>query len=264
MAQAADLVRAILGERCASDEQAIRFLDTALELEVDPLDFFSHRFSLTEAVVFEHAAAWAKLAFFETVPAEVRGGPQVTRLDSLGQSRSIRATVFDRDVTFCAPRFNEFLRLRERLTPELRDRLCVVPPGEIRARLADLSQLILLEESRQRLARRWPFASASFDLPLGARIAFVAVLALLVGIAATAPFAFKPLLLPPLAVLLVVPALLRLAASLGLAGREPAPPLLTDAELPVYSVLVPLRDEANMVPLLERAMGAIDYPVLWR
>jgi cellulose synthase/poly-beta-1,6-N-acetylglucosamine synthase-like glycosyltransferase len=38
------------------------------------------------------------------------------------------------------------------------------------------------------------------------------------------------------------------------------PRLLSDAELPIYSVLIPLRDEAGMVPMLRRAMGALDYP----
>lgn len=36
--------------------------------------------------------------------------------------------------------------------------------------------------------------------------------------------------------------------------------MLTDAELPRYTVLVPLRDEAAMVPQLVEALGAFDYP----
>ena len=37
-------------------------------------------------------------------------------------------------------------------------------------------------------------------------------------------------------------------------------PLLEDNELPVYSVLLPLRDEAAMVGQLSRAVRALDYP----
>jgi cellulose synthase/poly-beta-1,6-N-acetylglucosamine synthase-like glycosyltransferase len=35
-----------------------------------------------------------------------------------------------------------------------------------------------------------------------------------------------------------------------------------DEELPVYSVLIPLRNEASMVPQLFASMAALDYPAL--
>jgi len=45
------------------------------------------------------------------------------------------------------------------------------------------------------------------------------------------------------------------------AGRNPqTPPPLPDDQLPVYSVLVPLHREADMVPQLIGALEAIDYP----
>ena len=45
--------------------------------------------------------------------------------------------------------------------------------------------------------------------------------------------------------------------------REPEPvPLLDDSELPVYSVLLPLRDEAQMVQQLSNALRGLDYPAL--
>src|SRR5690606_28803777 len=58
----------------------------------------------------------------------------------------------------------------------------------------------------------------------------------------------------------LVPAGLRLGAILMPPAPAEAPRLLTDGELPVYTVLIPLRDEAAMVPLLKHAMDAIDYP----
>jgi cellulose synthase/poly-beta-1,6-N-acetylglucosamine synthase-like glycosyltransferase len=49
--------------------------------------------------------------------------------------------------------------------------------------------------------------------------------------------------------------------SRGPAGREaPAPPCLRDAELPFYSVLVPLFREAGVLPCLVRSLQALDYP----
>jgi cellulose synthase/poly-beta-1,6-N-acetylglucosamine synthase-like glycosyltransferase len=260
MSLAVDLVRSILRDRCRTDEEARELIDAALAVEVDPLERIAHRFGMEEATVYARAAEWAGLGFFERVPNDLQGGPQVRRLDSLGEARSVRGLVFNRDVTFTAPRFAEFIVLSQRLTPALRGRLCIVPPSAVRTRLAELSEDLLLEESRQRLARRWPFASASFDLPFGKRVAFVALLTALVAAAAIAPFGFKPLLLPPLAILLLPPAMLRLAAAFEVGRREAEPQALLESDLPQYSVLIPLRDEANMVPLLDRAMTALDYP----
>jgi cellulose synthase/poly-beta-1,6-N-acetylglucosamine synthase-like glycosyltransferase len=58
----------------------------------------------------------------------------------------------------------------------------------------------------------------------------------------------------------MAPGLLRLLAAFPARRRHRPSPRLSDAQLPVYSVLIPLRDEARMVPLLARAMAALDYP----
>jgi glycosyltransferase XagB len=55
-------------------------------------------------------------------------------------------------------------------------------------------------------------------------------------------------------------ATLRLAALAIAAPVTAAPPPLADAELPVYTVLVPLRREAAVLPRLLRALAALDYP----
>jgi cellulose synthase/poly-beta-1,6-N-acetylglucosamine synthase-like glycosyltransferase len=72
----------------------------------------------------------------------------------------------------------------------------------------------------------------------------------------------RPLLIPVTALLMMVPAALRLLAVVP--GMVP-PPLaaadeIADAALPVYSVLVPLRNEVHMVESLARALGNLDYP----
>ncbi|HHY49694.1 MAG TPA: glycosyltransferase, partial [Alphaproteobacteria bacterium] len=96
--------------------------------------------------------------------------------------------------------------------------------------------------------------------PLSTRIVFVVLFLLTSAAALMAPFLLSTLLLPVMAVLFLVPAGLRLSASFMPAVPRDAPRLLADRELPVYTVLIPLRDEAGMVPLLKRAMDALDYP----
>ncbi len=57
--------------------------------------------------------------------------------------------------------------------------------------------------------------------------------------------------------------LLRLAAVISLifpARRHPAPPLLSDAELPRYTVFVPLFKEVEILPHLAKALSDLDYP----
>ncbi len=51
-----------------------------------------------------------------------------------------------------------------------------------------------------------------------------------------------------------------LVCAAGLRQEPPATPAIADADLPFYSVLVPLHDEAAMVPHLLEALDALDYP----
>jgi cellulose synthase/poly-beta-1,6-N-acetylglucosamine synthase-like glycosyltransferase len=50
------------------------------------------------------------------------------------------------------------------------------------------------------------------------------------------------------------------APSRGLRRGRPPAPRFPDAQLPVYTVLVPLFQEANMLPGLVRSLAALDYP----
>lgn len=237
-------------------------LEAALALEVDPLDYCAHRFGLGEAMVMERAAAWAGLVFSERIPNTLPGSPIIARIERLGEVRAVRAKLFEREVIYCAPRFAAFLKLRRYAArhPEIRRNLCIVPLVALRAELAAASAEALLVEARQRLARSWPRASVSLGTPKPVRIAFAVGVALLMLFAVAAPSISRPVFLPIVGAILIIPALLRLWASVMPAGMPVAPRLLSDAELPVYTVLVPLRDEAQMVGQLARAMRALDYP----
>ena len=211
----------------------------------------------------ERAAAWAGLPYSATVPRVHHNGTPIRRIDSLADVRTIRATADSREIVFCAPGFGGLLGLATHIRdhPELRQQVCLVPIDALRAEAARSNALRLVEEARHRLARRWPFASAHLDLPLASRVGFVIGVIVAAMAAALAPFLFKPLFMPLVGMLLVVPALFRLIAVAHPRTAAPEPARgLGDSELPVYSVLIPLRDEAQMVPLLGQAMRALDYP----
>lgn len=62
MSDATALIRTIMGEFCPDESSAIRLLDRALELEVDPLDYCAATLGMGEAHVMErgalHGPAW--------------------------------------------------------------------------------------------------------------------------------------------------------------------------------------------------------------
>ena len=261
--QSQELVRALLPEYIRSDADAEAVLAAAGRLGVDPLDYCIHRYPPGADVVMERGAHWAGLAFSPAVPRTGNNHVDIARLDELAGHRSMRAMLFDREITYIAPKFSELANLRTYVAahPDFRRRSCVVPPRAIRSALARISSAQLLDESRQRLARRWPFASAHLDLGRPARWLFVITVAGLAAASVAAPASLQLVLLPFVAAILLLPALFRLAAVIGAPQADPGPvPPLPDDALPVYSVLVPLHEEAQMVPLLKRALSAIDYP----
>ena len=257
-------MRAILTDRISGEVEALLHLEAALTLEVDPLDHAAHRFGLGSTEVMSRAAAWAGLAYADAVPALVQGSTQIRRLDALAGIRTVRARLYGREVVFAAPLFGQFITLRAHAmaTESFRRGFCVVPPAAIRAELARASQAQLLDEARQRLSHRWPSASGHLDLTRPRRWLFAVLISVLVVAAGLSPFLLRPVLLPLVGVMLIAPALLRLWAALSPVPPEPPPELLEAGALPVYSVLIPLRDEAHMVGQLAEAMRMLDYPAL--
>lgn len=262
MSEAGALLRAVLFEYIETDEQALALLTTALELEVDPLDYCAHRFGLGETMVMGRTAAWAGLEFFPVVPAGSSGQPVIEKIERLGEIRSLRMTLLDREIVYSAPRFETLLRLKllHEIRPDLRRLIAIVPHSAIRAELATLAEAPMMDAARHRMVRRWPRAAGQADAPRSARIGFVVLFATLIGVAILAPWLNAALFLPLVGLVLLVPALLRLAAAISRPPQPPPVPLLGDSDLPVYTVLVPLRDEAHMVGQLTEALRRIDYP----
>ena len=263
MSQARSLLGSILRDMVRDEQELPLHLDAALALEVDPLDYCIHHFGLTDSEVMERAAAWAGLAFSEVIPEVVPGKSEVKRIDGLSEVRTLRATLYGREIVYGAPHFAQFIALKAHLEsePEFHRRFCVVPLRRLRQALTVAMSEQMEVRARERLWRRWPGASGKLELSLFSRLMFALGLLAVLVFAIVSPLLYEPLFMPIVGLLLVLPAALRLMAAI-----VPEPEnefdfeMLEDNELPVYSVLVPLRDEANMVPQLARALGRIDYP----
>jgi cellulose synthase/poly-beta-1,6-N-acetylglucosamine synthase-like glycosyltransferase len=265
MSDALDLIEAVIGTGHAHGLTAEQVFERALERQVDPLDYCANTLNLGQITVMERAARWAGFAFYEVIPRGLAGHAERYPLAELARARALPLRLIDRDVFFSAPGFFEILALKHRLDerPQLHGRVCFVPGAAIRDYLVKASAGALIDNARQGLARRWPFATAQLELTRPVRIGFVVGLTMLVTLMLLAPFLGQGWLLALALPILGVPAALRLAASwhgLRHGSPQPAATRPDDGHLPVYSVLVPLRDEAHMVPQLYRALRDLDYP----
>ena len=80
-----------------------------------------------------------------------------------------------------------------------------------------------MDEARQRITQLWPRASASQDLPIAARVGFVAMLGLLILLVMISGLVARPLLIPLVALLLMAPGVMRLLAALPRAAGRAHP-----------------------------------------
>jgi cellulose synthase/poly-beta-1,6-N-acetylglucosamine synthase-like glycosyltransferase len=261
MSDTLELMRALLGGACPDHAAARRELETAMLREVDPMLHCSVTHAISPERLMELAAIWLDCAFYPKVPEGVNGAPRPHRLEDLADIRVMHMRVLDRQVIFVAPGFYELLRLRERIErrPELRRQVVLIPEHALRDFLVAEAASLLVDGARQNLVRRWPYAAAHLQLTRSARYGFVAAVVLLITLILGAPYLGWDWLWP-LQLLIVGPAAIRLAAIFTPLPPPQRYPDLDDAELPVYSVLVPLRNEAQMVSQLARGLTQLDYP----
>ncbi len=127
-------------------------------------------------------------------------------------------------------------------------------------------QAVAIMQAAQALKLRHPELSAGTAMWLWQRLASAIGCGMLLGGVAIAPAESLAVLSGLIAFPFVLVTALRLLAlwhlvmpgqTMGDRGRQPAIP---DAALPVYSVLVPLYDEAEIVDELVAALAALDYP----
>jgi len=263
MSDATALMLALIGPG-ADEAAALDAIERALEAEVDPLHWCVVHRGIEEAEAMRRGAEWAGLAFFPVVPRLAEPSFAPNRLEVLAEVRMFRLRVLDRDVAFAAPDFFGFVRLARarRADPGLRQRLCLVPASALRDHLVWAAAPAMVDHARQNLGRHWPHAAAQLELTGLVRWGFALGVLGLVLLLLTAPAAGQVWVLPLWGGLVVLPALLRLLALAAPAPKGPAPvrPAPDRAGLPTYSILVPLREEANMVDQLAAALGRLDYP----
>lgn len=265
------LITAVLALPDGQLEQIAALLRAAQASCSDLLAYIAKRGLVNEAETYARAAAFSGFAFAPRVPDCVTpASDHIRHIDSLGAINSFRGVLLDREVIFVAPTGAQLLSLRSyrQSNPDIARRVCIVPPRALQEALRRHHSIALFEQARQRLFRKWPFSSSHIELTLFWRVSFVLMLAVTVGATLITPFGVQPFLLPLLILLLLAPSCIRIAAiaeawSHGDTVDLPAGGDLTaDADLPVYTILVPLRDEANMVPQLAHSLRALDYPAL--
>lgn len=139
--------------------------------------------------------------------------------------------------------------------PDLRRRLAVAAPREIRRALIESHALALDARARRRLAECDPTASAR-EAPTGGQVVILAI-TLAVWLL-TAVHLFGPFVSLTTAFFLLI-GLFRAWMADEDADDEPSPPL-AEADLPTIAVLVPLHREAEVVDDLVAALLALDYP----
>jgi cellulose synthase/poly-beta-1,6-N-acetylglucosamine synthase-like glycosyltransferase len=258
------IVRRILGSACETDTEARRIVADAEAAGVEPMRRFARLAGLSNSTLYERAADAIGLPFAGAVPAAAKLKRGADSIERLKQVHWIRGTLIDRDVLFVAPGLERLAALGQRVKqqPELVRQICVVPPGRLQDRLSLLHSDALMRRALDRLAHRWPLASARKEVTGSARVAFALFAAAVVVVATAMPDRALAIVAPVLAVVYLTPALFRLAAVVAGAfhpGRERLDPLAED-RLPDYTILVPLRDEAELAEQLVHAMLAIDYP----
>ena len=262
MSDALDLIRAILEQTGPDDGQALVLLEAALEREVDVLLYCATALNLSPTVIMERAARWAGYGFIEQVPLGVPENLMPLQLEALATVRSLRLQLLDREVALNAPEFVGVIRLKRRRVerPHLAQLVCLIPEPALRDYMARAAAPALLDASRQNLTRRWPFATAQLELTKNARFGFAIALLLMIIMVLAAPHFAQLPLLPATLMLLLAPAAMRLAAVFSPIRNVPKLVRPPDQELPIYSVLIPLHNEAGMVGQLFTAMRALDYP----
>lgn len=131
------------------------------------------------------------------------------------------------------------------------------------SRLAALARLRfgseIADAAAYGLSRQSPGFSAQEGLTAGQRRTLIGIAVVLAGGTALAPSALLAAGMLAAGCVFLAMAVLRLACLLHPRDRS-APPPMGDADLPVYSVIVPLYREARVASQLLHALTALDYP----
>lgn len=258
-----ELAGALAAQPAWSRHVASAALERARKLGVDVMDVLAGAVPGDRELPYREAARLLGLDYFSDIESFLSPFDASIEIDRLAGLRSVRGLLDGREVLFLAPGFEHIKTLAARIAadPDLRNRLCIVSPPTLEAGVAAVNSELLTANAIQRLARRYPLASAHLDLPLWIRAGFVSLVAALIMISMIPGF-LQPLFLGVVSLAMIAPSVFRLWAAFTFGRNRPLVPqiLLADGELPIYSVLIPLRNEAHMVPQIAEAMRRLDYP----
>ncbi|MEJ0011981.1 MAG: glycosyltransferase family 2 protein [Bauldia sp.] len=213
-----------------------------------------------EVAVYAARARGLGLPFVATVEL---GGDAISDLDAIAEARIARAASGH---TYIAPDESAIADTLHWLGrfPAMRGRLCVATPSAIRAALIEAAMPALMRNAIGALADAHPHLSARNVTTRPQLIGGLAVFIAVLTCAVFAPFAILATANLLGAVFFFGVSALRFIAAGRIRRRAPIddarPELPQDDALPVYSVLVPLHGEAQMVPGLVAALDAIDWP----
>ncbi len=216
----------------------------------------------TEAAIYKDRARRLGLSF---VPFVDLGSLDTASTEAIRAGRFAMSSSGTR-MAYLAPDESVMPAVRHWLSchPAARARLRVSTPSAIRTALLAAGGGLLARRAVSRLARQHPQLSARRIFSAGQATAALACVAAFVLAWFLAPLAAAIALNVVGASLFFGVTALRFVAAGHVSG---APEPVTDAgepdlgePLPVYSVLVPLRDEAALLPELIDALGKLDWP----
>lgn len=254
----------LAGSDVCDHQAAVSVLERARALGADPIAVLASTFGLSLATIYRRAAADLGVGYRDAASGALTPLADNANLDVLAELFSARGHIDGRPGLFIAPHFPQLLALKAAIARDktVAARIFIVPPQALRAALAQANAPGLLDFSVQRLARCFPYGNTHLELTPALRIGFAFALCALLVLAFFAPLIIQAVLLPILTIVLAAPSIFRIwaAATAHKTGVLECETLLEDAALPTYSVLIPLRDEAHMVPQIGEAMRRLDYP----
>jgi glycosyltransferase XagB len=147
----------------------------------------------------------------------------------------------------------------------LRQNIFIATPGSIRNALLSRFRRVITQTSIDKLSRQKPEMSARYHLLPLQKIVLLGLLIASVGFLLWQPFtAYTAGNLILAAIFLAVTGFRLIAAFRsilrGFEAAERPRPGIPDRDLPVYTILVPLYKEANVLASLVCALKALDYP----
>ncbi|MFN3547345.1 MAG: glycosyltransferase [Mesorhizobium sp.] len=220
-----------------------------------------------EEALYGALATTLGLRFLDRIPAErlvIDEGQAIIALR--GMRRGCIATLRGEDgaaLFVVAPRSLDLPVLRAQLrdSPGLADRIVVTSPGVMRKALSARAEPALVRDASLGLFGRTPDYSARFVTNPWQAFATGLLLAGTPVLLYVAPRATTLALSAVLTLLFLGCIGLRLLAGLRWRAARTAPDVPDDGSaLPVYSVLVALHHEADVVPDLLAALGRLDWP----